>query len=271
LTDYPPCDVAYHVDCLDREGLLLADAARRAGLDAPVPACSGWQVRDLLAHIGYVHRWAAGYVAGQRMEPESTPAETELLRQAPSGPELLGWYRDGHAELVRTLRKAAPDTQCWTFLPAPSPLAFWARRQAHETAIHRADAEQAAGAAAGDGAAGRRTRLSGYPAGFAADGLDELLRGFLARNLSRRGWQGRPGRLAVHADDGPAGQAAWLVDTGPGATVSRGAGPADCAVTGPASSLYLALWNRQPITGLEIQGDAALLADFGTGLQVTWR
>ena len=44
-----------------------------------------------------------------------------------------------------TLRTADPAVRCWTFLPAPSPLAFWARRQAHETAIHRADAQLAAG------------------------------------------------------------------------------------------------------------------------------
>ncbi|MER6443505.1 hypothetical protein ABT275_45720 [Streptomyces sp. NPDC001185] len=36
---------------------------------------------------------------------------------------------------------------CWTFNPArvPSPLAFWTRRQAHETAVHRYDAEAATG------------------------------------------------------------------------------------------------------------------------------
>ena len=33
--------------------------------------------------------------------------------------------------------------RCFAFLPAPSPLAFWARRQAHETGIHRADVESA--------------------------------------------------------------------------------------------------------------------------------
>lgn len=41
-------------------------------------------------------------------------------------------------------RWAAGYVDCWTFLDAPSPLAFWARRQAHETAIHRADAQLAA-------------------------------------------------------------------------------------------------------------------------------
>ena len=51
-------------------------------------------------------------------------------------------------------------------MAAPCPLAFWAPRQAHETAIHRADAESAA------------ALLPECLADFAADGLDELIMGF---------------------------------------------------------------------------------------------
>jgi uncharacterized protein (TIGR03083 family) len=91
-------------------------------------------------------RWtAAGYVSQAREEEIDEPDEHELLLAGPGDAELLGWFRDGHAELVRALRSADPRLSCWTFLPAPSSLAFWARRQAHETAIHRADAESAAG------------------------------------------------------------------------------------------------------------------------------
>ena len=43
------------------------------------------------------------------------------------------------------LRSAPADLDCFTFLPAESARHFWARRQAHETAIHRVDAENAAG------------------------------------------------------------------------------------------------------------------------------
>ena len=63
--EYGPCDVAYHIARLRAEGELLAGTAERAGFDAPVPACPGWRVRDLLKHLGYVHRWAAGYVREQ--------------------------------------------------------------------------------------------------------------------------------------------------------------------------------------------------------------
>ena len=74
------------------------------------------------------------------------PPEEEILRGGAADPELLAWFRAGHASLAETLTEADPALVCATFMAAPSPLAFWARRQAHETAIHRADAEIAAGA-----------------------------------------------------------------------------------------------------------------------------
>src|SRR5207253_4063893 len=61
----------------------------------------------------------------------------ELIHKWPADAALLAWFRDGHAALVGTLESAPPDLKCFTFLPAPSALAFWARRQAHETGIHQ--------------------------------------------------------------------------------------------------------------------------------------
>jgi len=48
--------VEEHLEVLRRDGEKLADVAQRAGLDAPVPPCPGWQVRDVLQHTGGVHR-----------------------------------------------------------------------------------------------------------------------------------------------------------------------------------------------------------------------
>src|SRR5260370_27003394 len=76
-----------------------------------------------------------------------TPGEDEVLTRGPADDVLLDWFRDGHASLVRALAAADPDLKCWTFMAAPSPLVFWARRQSHETAIHRVDTQQAAAAA----------------------------------------------------------------------------------------------------------------------------
>jgi uncharacterized protein (TIGR03083 family) len=263
---YGPCDTAYHIARLREEGELLAGAAGRAGPEALVPACPGWRVRDLLKHVGYVHRWAAGYVREQHPRWVDRASEGKILAGGPPDDGLIGWFRDGHAALVRALEAAGEDMTCWTFLAAPSPLAFWARRQAHETAIHRVDAEQAAAAGTGPG--------DGPPfaPGFAADGVDELIMGFLGRDAERGSWDGPPGVLGFHAVDGAGAPAHWRVVSTPGQlAVAREAGPADCDVTGDAAGLYLLLWNRRDAGGLQVRGDAGTLAEFRSHFHVTWR
>jgi len=277
---YAPFDVPGYIGALRRQGELLTGAAQRAGLDAAVPSCPGWAVRDLLKHTGYVHRWATGFVAQGLTRPTGA-SEGEILGQGPADAELPGWFREGHAALVQALSTAGPGLNCWAFLDAPSPLAFWARRQAHETAIHRADAEQAASAADQPASAADQPASSGgsavpgngvsFEPSFAADGVDELLMGFLARGIRRGSWAGLGGSLAIHADDAAAGGADWLIAGDPDAPgVSRGTGQADCDVAGPASELYLMLWNRGPADRLQVTGDPGILAAFGRALQVTW-
>jgi len=269
-------EIADHIACLRSEGELLAEAAERSGLSMPVPACPGWRVRDLLAHLGFVHRWATSYVAEGRTEVTPEPGEEEIIRLAPADESLVGWFRAGHARLVSALAAADPATRCWTFLPAPSPLAFWARRQAHETAIHRADAQFAA-ASAVPGA-----DLDPFPAGLAADGVDELLMGFGGRNPGSL--SDVPAVLVIRAEDGGCG-ADWTVVMGrPRAGVSRGVDPAArvpeagatgpapayCEVAGPASVLYLMLWNRETAAGLDVRGDAGVLATWRENMRVQW-
>src|SRR5882762_9466998 len=119
-------DVSALITALHDQGLLLGDAADRAGLTAAVPTCPGWTVRDLLLHIGGVHRWAALVVREARdAAPQDVDQPYDVVAQLPTDDALLDWYRDGHAELTHTLQAAPPDLACWAFLPAPSPLAFW--------------------------------------------------------------------------------------------------------------------------------------------------
>ncbi|MGW2642699.1 maleylpyruvate isomerase family mycothiol-dependent enzyme [Streptomyces sp. NPDC001348] len=233
-------DTADHLHVLDHEGRLLAEAAAKAGTDAKVPTCPGWQVRDLLRHTGAVHRWAAGFVAdglGEPRPPEDGPAL--------DGDELVSWYRDSHRRLVGTLAAAPPDVACWTFHPAPcaSPLAFWTRRQAHETTVHRYDAESAA--------PGTASRIA---TDFAVDGIDELLRGFHARPKSRVRTD-RTRVLRVRTLDADAVWTVRLSDRAPVAGLGE-SGDAEAELAGPADQLYLALWNRLPVP--RVTGDAAL-------------
>ncbi|MCW7941591.1 hypothetical protein AAW14_05950 [Streptomyces hygroscopicus] len=237
-------ETAEFIETLDREGRLLAAAAAaaaEAGTDAKVPTCPQWQVRDLLRHMGTVHRWAAAFVAEGHTAHRPVGGLPDL-----DGAELMDWFREGHRYLVGILSSAAPDVECWQFLPAPSPLVFWARRQAHETAVHRVDAESARGGAP-----------SAIDPAFALDGIDELLCGFHARPRSRVR-SGEPRLLRVRATDENGG--AWTVrlSAEPPVTERDGPADADCEVSGPAAQLYLALWNRRPFP--QVTGDTSVAA-----------
>jgi uncharacterized protein (TIGR03083 family) len=237
-------EIADHIAHLEAEGERFAQAAADAGLEAAVPNCPGWKVRDLVRHMGGIHRWAASYVESGNPRPSNEVDDTRFFAALGDG-ELIARYRRGHAGLVSALSTASPGLACWTFLAAPSPLAFWARRQAHETTIHRVDAEQAADVE------------SGCAPELAADGIDELLNGFFSRPKGRL-VADPPVALAIRtADTGDA----WTIRIEPDRrVVTPGAGDADCRVSGSASDLYLLLWNRRGRDrGVTVEGDGGVL------------
>jgi uncharacterized protein (TIGR03083 family) len=236
------------IEQLAADGPRLADAAGRAGLDAPVPATE-WTVRELVTHVGGVHAWAADLIANCGSSVET--AAGDAVGTGPADPELIDWFGAGHATLVDTLRAAPVDLDCVTFLPADSPRHFWARRQAHETAIHRVDAEAAAGS------------VTAFDADFAQDGIAEMLLGFAARKSNAVAQQAT---IALHAADGPS----WLIRLGGERTVAGPAQPdatADATVAGSSSDLYLWLWNRP--SAMTVTG-AEAAAELWRAVRVTW-
>jgi uncharacterized protein (TIGR03083 family) len=248
-----------HLECLQSEGVALADAAEGVDPDTPVGIVPDWPLRDLLRHVGGIHRWAATTIR----EARPTRYDTTLLAVAggawPADAELVDWYRDGHAALVDTLRTADPGLDCWAFLPGRPPREFWARRQAHETAIHRADAESCSGP------------VTPFPRDLAVDGIDELLLGFAARPGDYPA--GPPPVLRLRATDA---DAVWSARLGPerveATSGADGHGAdADCTVSAPASDLYLLLWNRIAPTPAQVDGDPAVLATWRSAVQVRWR
>jgi uncharacterized protein (TIGR03083 family) len=247
--------ITEYIDALQREGRLLAAAAMRTELDASIPTCPDWRMRDLVRHVGGVHRWATGYVADRRTEMWDVDLD-DVVGAWPADLDLIDWFREGHTRLVHTLASAPPDLDCLTFLAAPSPLAMWARRQAHETAMHRVDAESSGG-----------TITEFHPA-FAADGVDELLSCFITRP-GRGPKVSRPHSIHVHATD--TGDD-WHLEISPEAVVtSRRGGPADCTITAAAGELYLLLWNRRSDADLSVDGDRDLLAVWREGVRIRWR
>jgi uncharacterized protein (TIGR03083 family) len=233
---------------LQAEGTALAASARRSDLDASVAHLPDWSVRDVVTHIGGVHRWAAQIVAESSPTPDV--AAGDAVGTGPADDELIDWFVDGHAALVSTLRAAPADLDCFTFLPAPSPLAFWARRQALETAVHRTDVDSAIGP------------IAPFDHSLALDGIEEILLGFGGRPRVLE-----PGVIRLE----PEGSLAWRLALGPdGLTATPSTDsttPADVTVAGSASDVYRWLWNRP--ADVSITGDAEV-ADRWKRVRVRW-
>jgi uncharacterized protein (TIGR03083 family) len=228
----------------------LASIINGADLTQPVPTCPDWTLRQLTTHVGRAHRWAGEIVATR--SAEFIPFRAVPDGRLPDDPgRHAGWLRDGAARLVDAVHAAGTDL-VWTFTRL-RPASFWARRMAHETAVHRADAEIAAG------------RAPVIDAGIAADGIDE----WLEDQPGDESPDGRLGALAdgqvlhFHAtDEGLGGAGEWLVRrTGDRIAVQHGHGKGDAAVRGPASALLLVLVRRLPLDDAPVQiiGDRAVL------------
>jgi uncharacterized protein (TIGR03083 family) len=226
-----------HIGRLEIEGRRFGDVVASTPLDAAVPGCPEWNVEELIRHIGDVHRWAATIVRDRLQERLGRDFESPE-----DGEALLVWYAEGHAQLLDALRGASPDDHFWTWAPAPNAQAFWARRQSHETAIHRLDAEQAAGSP------------TPFPPLVAADGVDELLT-LVSRRCKVADGRGR--RLHVLAKDAPG---EWVVELrDDGIRMQRGAAGGDCSVRAAASDLFALVMNRRDEAGLEVVGDRDVL------------
>lgn len=249
-----------HIKVLALEADLFASSARQADLETGVEHCPGWNVRDLVRHLSEIHLWAAARVARRTSKlfpddiSEHTESWPELAVFWPEDEDLIDWYLKTNANLVSALESASHDDEMPTFLPAPSPLAMWARRQAHETAVHRFDAEHAAG---------NETLFDGT---FAADGLDELLSGFAPRSPGFP--TDRPRTMAVRTTD--TGDRWHLTMTAEDTTTTRGDDAADVTISGRASDLYLLLWNRLEDSVAVVEGDASLLQTWHESRRVRW-
>ncbi len=238
----------------------LRSHARGADMRARVPSCPDWNLGQLLRHLGGAHRWVETIVRTRAQEPVSDHQINDVAAYADEDPaELDAWLADGAARLAATLREAGPATAVWTVVPEQSPAfwstAFWARRMAHETVVHRSDVALTAGAP------------FAVEEDVALDALDEWL-GFASFPEAYESTPGKPpllgpGRtLRFHATDTEAdADPDWLIDlTGTTPRCHRDT-PDTATVTarGPLTALLLHLYRRPGGAAVEILGDAALL------------
>lgn len=230
-----------YLDRVKANVALFVDAVRTAGVDAPVPTCPEWKVADLARHQGRVFRWMCFLLeskAEEYMSPKDLDAQADQE-------EPLAWLEAGAEQALAVFGDADPDTLVWNWLDGgPGPARFWYRRMAHETVIHRVDAESAAG----------RPPTPVEPAELAADGIDEFL-AFLPVRAGRGGPIPLSGSYHFHTTDVPG---EWVVDFVDGKPeIRREHAKSDTAVRGAASDLELFLYNRRDSDGIEIFGDPA--------------
>jgi uncharacterized protein (TIGR03083 family) len=235
------------------DGQAALDAARR-GLDAAVPTTPGWSVGDVIAHLGLVHRQKTHIV--RELIVDGEPDFGDFA--APAGAELLEWFEEGLHELAEVLSVTDPATRVHTWHQPDQTVGFWIRRMAHETLIHRVDAELGHG------------KHSPVDPVLGADGVDEIFDVFMG---------GYPEWAAVARSEVLVGLESedwsWLVRFGswsgtspnshrefrdvPGIELVTGRDRPAAVVRGPGDALDLFLWGRGSADGLVVEGHPSVL------------
>jgi len=230
---------------------LRRDAERMAematgNLDAAVPACPGWTVRDALVHTGAVY---SHKVACMRLGRQPKDDEWASDGPADDGPEPTEWFRERFDELEHELTTRGPDAPSYTWHDDHQTVGFWYRRMAQETAVHRVDVESGSDA------------VSPVPDDLAVDGIDEVLDWMLAYwNEEDVGPDG-PGRGTVAVRTGDHIWRATLT-ADKDVELVRDPGASDAVVSGEPSELLLWLWGRRPDSAVVREGDEDLLRGF---------
>ena len=207
-----------------------------------VPHIDGWTVETVIGHTG----WVARYVTlALQATPEEPPGRSSVP-EPPLGEEVISWF----AEATQALLEQFETTDLTTIRPTftgPQPAAWWLRRLAHETAMHRWDAASASGSA------------EPIDARLARDGVNEVFEVFASSRLSVEQLGGSGETMHLHATDIDDGE--WMVTLGADKIEWRsGHEKAEVAARGTASDLLLMLWSRLPPSRLELFGDAELLS-----------
>ncbi|HEY9337074.1 MAG TPA: maleylpyruvate isomerase family mycothiol-dependent enzyme [Kribbella sp.] len=237
---------------VEQAELLAGHLGTGKDLSTGVPSCPGWNVGQLVRHVGGAHREATVIARTGEAPPDDAFRDPTHWYADPSDctdeaiDELAGWIVDGARELAESLRTAGPDVPIR--MPVDEPTTrFTARRMAHETVMHRADAALALGA------------TYELDPDVATDGIDEWMElGALPFHFEVHPWMREllgPGRTLKFT----APEQSWIVDlTGDAIRWRHSTEPTAVTVRGPLTDLLLHLYKRRD-DNLEVVGDKDLL------------
>jgi len=227
-------EYAEHIEAVERETSAFTRTLMRGDADAQVPSCPEWTLRDLAKHVGGVQGFWTHVLA------EGTGRPKPAFDDEP-GPSAGLWLVQIGGFLVNELKAASADTKVWTWNPADQSAAFAARRMAHETAVHRFDAQMAIG------------NPEPIEPALAADGIEEI---FVMVDAWPESGRGEGQTLHLHSAEGDE----WLIAMNPdGLDIKREHAKGDLALRGAVSDLELVLYDRPPIGDVERFGDESVL------------
>ncbi len=192
------------------------------------------------------------------MSRESLVDEAPEAPKAPAPEHLLDRFEEGVHDLTAVLSVADPADRVHTWHQPDQTVGFWIRRMAHETLIHRIDAEL------GHGTPGPVDPLLG------ADGIDEILSIFMP------GWpdwaevmrsevvvglesEERKWRVRFLSWSGTSPNSGREIADRPGIELDAGTDRPAAMVRGPGNALDLFLWGRGSADGLIVEGHPSVL------------
>jgi uncharacterized protein (TIGR03083 family) len=236
----PPERADFYLACLQADSARLAEVGR-LGLSEPVPSCPGWTVDDVLRHVAmvYLHKLEVLRLGAR---PEDWPPNLDDR-------ETLELYDETRAAIAEALVQAGTELPTWTFSPTDETSAFWYRRMALETVVHRVDAELA------------HDVVTPVDRELALDGIDEILTVMLGGPWWEEGDTKHPVDATIRITAEGRSWTARLDATS--ATVTAGSdGEVEAEVFGDPDDLFLWLWGRHDLNLEQSAGDDAAVQEF---------